>query len=160
MSAAPSDRRQALDLLRRLIDALARSARTVERRTGITNAQLFLLQRLAAEGPLTVNALAERARTSQSTVSTVVRRLVAARLATKARSAADGRRVVVSLTPAARRLLRNAPPPPTARVLHAIERISNEEARALRRGLGALARTMRIAPREAAMLFDRPLEPR
>jgi DNA-binding MarR family transcriptional regulator len=151
---AKRDRTRALSLLRLVVDALARSARSVERRTGTTNAQLFLLQRLAEEGPMTVNELAERARTSQSTVSIVIGRLVRAKLVTKLRSDADLRRVVVSLTPAARRLLRHAPSPPAARVLRAIEGLSDAESRALAHGLGALARGLQLSIREPAMLFE------
>jgi DNA-binding MarR family transcriptional regulator len=151
-----SDRTRSLAHLRLLVDTLRRSARTVERRTGVTNAQLFLLQRLAEEGPLTVNALAERAHTDQSTVSTVVNRLVAGRLATKLRSTADRRRVLVTVTPAGRRLVRNAPAPPLARLVLGLERLAPAEAKALARGLGALARTLELAPREAALMFEEP----
>jgi DNA-binding MarR family transcriptional regulator len=149
-------RAQALTLLRLLVDTLRRSARTVERRTGITNAQLFLLQRLREEGSLTVNELAERARTDHSTVSTVVRRLVKARLASKLRSEPDLRRVAVSITAKGRRLVRAAPAPPTAKVLRALERITDQDARALARGLRSLARALHLTPRHAAMLFEDP----
>lgn len=151
-----ADRSRSLAHLRHLVDTLHRSARAVERRTGVTNAQLFLLQRLAEEGPLTVNALAERARTDQSTVSTVVNRLVAGRLATKLRSTADRRRVLVTVTPAGRRLVRNAPAPPLARLVLGLEQLAPAEAQALARGLGALARTLELAPREAALMFEEP----
>src|ERR1039457_6003792 len=89
-------RAQALERLRTLISALSHSARAVERRTGITNAQLFLLQQLAEADFLSVNALAARARTQQSTVSIVIARLVRAGLAAKRRSADDRRIAIVS----------------------------------------------------------------
>ncbi len=142
--------------LRLLVDTLRRSARTVEHRTGITNAQLFLLQRLSEEGPLTVNALAERARTDQSTVSTVVNRLVASRLVSKVRASTDRRRVLVTVTSAGRQLVRHAPAPPLAQLVLGIERLTPAQARALARGLAALARTMKLAPREPALMFEEP----
>src|SRR5579864_7719256 len=86
-----SVRAQALEHVRTLVGALSHSARAVERRTGVTNAQLFILQQLAEAESLSVNDLAARARTQQSTVSIVVARLVGAGFAAKRRSAADGR---------------------------------------------------------------------
>ena len=113
-------RAQALERLRTLISALSHSARAVERSTGITNAQLFLLQQLAEADFLSVNDLAARARTQQSTVSIVIARLVRAGLAAKRRSADDRRIAIVSLTPKGRRLLTYAPAPPTSALLRAI----------------------------------------
>ena len=45
-------RAQALERVRTLVAALSHSARAVERRTGVTNAQLFLLQQLAEPPPV------------------------------------------------------------------------------------------------------------
>jgi DNA-binding MarR family transcriptional regulator len=103
-----------------------------------------------------VNALAARARTSHSTVSTVVRRLERAKLATRTRSPADGRSVLLSITPAGRRLLKHAPAAPTAEVLRALARLSDGQARTLARALGALVRTLRLTPRPPGMLFEQP----
>ncbi len=153
--AAPA-RTEALVLLRLIVDTLHRSARAVERRTGVTNAQLFLLQQLGEGGPLSVTALAARARTNHSTVSTVVRRLERAKLATRTRSPDDGRSVLISIAPAGRRLLRTAPAAPTADVLRALARLSDDQARALARALRALVRTLRLARREPTMLFEEP----
>ena len=108
-------RAQALERVRTLVAALSQSARAVEHRTGVTNAQLFLLQQLADATSRSVNDLAALARTQQSTVSIVVARLVRSGLATKHRSAEDGRVAVISITPKGRRLLAHAPvaPPPS-----------------------------------------------
>ena len=150
--AAP--RTQALERLRTLVSALTHSARAVERTTGVTNAQLFLLQQLAETDSLSVNDLAARARTQQSTVSIVVARLVRAGLAAKRKAKDDRRRAVVSLTPKGRRLLTHAPAPPTAALLRAIEALSIREARTLADGLGALLRALAPSPRKATMLFE------
>ncbi len=149
-------RSQALALLRAIVEELRRSARTVESRTGITNAQLFLLQELRSRGPLSVNELAKSARTSASTASIVVQRLARAGLARKHRSAADARSVTVSLTAAGRRVLRHAPAPTTARVIRALEELSDVDTRALERGLRSLARTLKLAPGAASLLFEDP----
>jgi DNA-binding MarR family transcriptional regulator len=143
-----------LDLVRALVDRLTSSARAVERHTGVTNAQLFLLQQLAAEGPLSVNDLAERARTQQSTVSIVVSRLTRGGLVRKARAASDARRVVLTLSPKGRRLLRHAPLPPTASLMAALRKLTARDARALALGLGALVKHLGPLPRTPSLLFE------
>jgi DNA-binding MarR family transcriptional regulator len=150
----PNLRAQALERLRTLIGALNQSARAVERSTGITNAQLFLLQQLAGADSLSVNDLAARARTQQSTVSIVVARLVRAGLAAKRRSPDDGRLAAVSLTPKGRALLRHAPAPPTSALLRAVEKLSDRDAHALAAGLRALIRTLQLSPPAVTMLFE------
>jgi DNA-binding MarR family transcriptional regulator len=141
-------------MLRALVAALSQSARTVERRTGITNAQLFLLQQLQVAGTLSVNDLAELARTQQSTVSIVVGRLERDGLVGKVRSSIDARRAVVSLTPSGRRLLRNAPAPPTALLLRAVGELRHADACALALGLRALTRRLRLSAQPPSLLFE------
>jgi DNA-binding MarR family transcriptional regulator len=154
----PAARTEAFQSIRALIDGLSRSARALERTTGITNAQLFLLQQLAESDGLSVNELAERVRTNQSTVSVVVSRLARAKLVRKARSKSDGRRIVLTLTPSAKRLLQEAPAPPTARLLVALRRLSVDDVQALARGLRVLVRALGLAPRTARLLFE-PVPP-
>jgi DNA-binding MarR family transcriptional regulator len=149
-----ADRAQALEGVRALVAALSHSARAVERRTGVTNAQLFLLQQLASSDSLSVNDLAARARTQQSTVSIVVARLVSAGLASKRRSDDDGRVAVISIAPKGRRLLAHAPVPPTSELLRAIEALSDRHARALADGLRALVDALGLSPPPVTMLFE------
>jgi len=145
----------ALRGLRAIIAALSQSARATEARTGITNAQLFLLQQLQAEDELSINDLAARARTGQSAVSIIVGRLVRRGLVQRRRSASDGRRVGVSLTAAGRALARRAPEPPTARLLSTLGELEKRDLQALARGVNALARVMGVAVEAPAMLFER-----
>lgn len=145
---------ESLELIRVLIDGLSRSARTLERQTGITNAQLFLLQQLAERDGLSVNELAERAGTHQSTVSLVVSRLVRAKLVRKTRSSTDARRTVLTLTSAAVRLLRNAPVPPATTLLRAVQQLSNGQAQSLATSLRALVDALGLPDRAAPLLFE------
>jgi DNA-binding MarR family transcriptional regulator len=144
----------ALERVRALISALSHSARAVERSTGVTNAQLFLLQQLAGAESLSVNDLAARARTQQSTVSIVVARLVRAGLAAKRKSAADGRIAAISLTAKGRRLLAHAPASATSSLLDAIEALSDRDARALADGVRALVASLDLSPPAVTMLFE------
>lgn len=144
----------ALRALRTLVDSLSRSARSIESRTGSTNAQLFLLRQLAGAETLSVNELAERVRTNQSTVSSVVSRIVRAGLVHRARVPEDGRRVALSLTPKGRRLLRRASTPPAEALLEALESLTDHEARALATGLAALLAALGLKPEQAPLLFE------
>lgn len=154
MTARRSSRVRALDGLRVVVGALTHSARAVEQHTGVTNAQLFLLQQIAGSDGLSVNALAARARTQQSTVSIVIGRLVRAGYVRKGRDAVDGRRVVLSLTTKGRRLLRGAPAAPIAVLITALEQLSLRDARALADGVHALVRALGLAPQEGILLFE------
>jgi DNA-binding MarR family transcriptional regulator len=147
-------RAEALGRVRTLVAALSQSARAVERSTGVTNAQLFILQQLAEADVLSVNDLAARARTQQSTVSIVVARLVRAGLASKRKSADDGRIAAISLTPRGRRLQAHAPAAPTSALLRAIEGLSERSARSLADGLRALIGALDLSPPEVTMLFE------
>jgi len=148
------ERRAALQSVRALVGALRRSARSVEHRTGVTNAQLFVLRALARREGVSLAELAALARTRRNAVSAVVSRLVRQGLVRRARAEDDRRRVTLALTARARALLRRAPEPPTARLIDALETLSEREARALARGLGALTRALALDPAPAGMLFE------
>jgi len=152
-SLVPS-RDHVLAQLRALIAALSASARTVERRTGVTNAQLFLLLQLSSEGPLGIGELAARAHTQPSTVSIVVSRLERAGLVTKGRVAEDRRSVLVDVTKKGRELAKHAPVPPTERLLAALESLSTSDAAALERGLGPLVKSLAPKVHEPPLMFE------
>lgn len=147
-------RDRVLTQLRALVAALTSSARAVERRTGITNAQLFLLRELAGVGPMGIGDLAGRARTQPSTVSIVVSRLEKAGLVTKVRVAEDRRSVQVEVTRKGRELAKHAPVPPTERLLAALGRLSSRDAVALARGLAPLVRSIAPQEHEPPLMFE------
>jgi DNA-binding MarR family transcriptional regulator len=120
--------------LRRLIHALHVASRETERRLGVTGAQLFVLTQLRATPSLSINALAERTMTHQSTVSVVVRRLVRRKLVRKIRAQDDARRVELTLTAAGVALLRRAPEVLQVRLANAIGALGAADRRALAKG--------------------------
>lgn len=69
-----ADLQTILDGIRSLVNRLRESSREAERRIGLTAAQLFVLQLLRASDDLSVNDLAARTYTHQSSVSVVVSR--------------------------------------------------------------------------------------
>lgn len=143
-----------LDAIRALVGALTRSARSVERKTGVTTAQLFVLRQLAESDTLSLSEIADRTLTRQSTVSVVVARLVAQGLVRRDRAADDRRRLELSLTPAGRRLLARAPEPTTGRLLTALDKLTREELDSLSAGLDALIGVLGVESRAAGMLFE------
>lgn len=89
----------------------------VERVLGISLAQLYVLQLLQQHPAASVNELADRTLTHQSSVSVVVRRLTERGLVEKRPSAEDGRRVEIALSDAGRELLARAPHPTQAALI-------------------------------------------
>lgn len=142
------------DPLRRLVHALHVASRETERRLGVTGAQLFVLTQLRATPSLSINALAERTMTHQSTVSVVVRRLVRRRLVKKVRAQDDARRVELTLTAAGIGLLKRAPEVLQVRLANAIGALGAAQRRALARGLEHLVNELGVGNAPPAMFFE------
>jgi DNA-binding MarR family transcriptional regulator len=132
----------ALDAIRRIVQSLRVSARAAERRLGVSGAQLFVLHALAEAPAHSLNELAARTFTHQSSVSVVVDRLVRRRLVSRTRSTQDGRRVDLALTTSGRSLLRSSPEVAQIRLIGALRNLSGSECRVLARHLGRIVREM------------------
>nr|WP_254626714.1 MarR family transcriptional regulator [Myxococcus sp. CA039A] len=148
------DVREVMDGIRRIVRLLRVSARASERLVGISGAQLFVLQQLAEAGPCSINALAERTLTHQSSVSVVVARLLERGLATRRPSAEDGRRVEVALSPLGRALLRETPAMAQARLITGLRRLEPGAREGLAQGLSALVRELGLEGNEAPLFFE------
>ena len=132
----------ALDAIRRIVQALRISTRAAERRLGISGAQLFVLHALSETPADSLNELAARTFTHQSSVSTVVERLVRRRLVSRKRSSTDARRVVLSLTPSGRELLRSSPDIAQLRLISALRELPPRDRRSLARILDHVVHEM------------------
>jgi DNA-binding MarR family transcriptional regulator len=153
----PDSIRSVMDALRRVVRDLRLSARDAERSAGISGAQLFVLQSLVDEPASSLNELADRTLTDQSSVSVVVKRLADRKLVARKASPVDARRIELSLTAAGQRLLARCPEPMQARLLASLERLDAPERAALTRGLGALVREMGLEGASADMFFEEPV---
>lgn len=157
-AAAPAgEQRQvagAVNAIRRILHALRTSARRAETRMGVTGAQLFVLQTLAEAPVSSLNVLATRTFTHQSSVSVVVDRLVRRRLVLKRRAASDGRRVELKLTAQGRALIRRSPIVAQAKLIDGLRALPRREASELARLLQRLVVAMGAAHESAAMLFE------
>jgi DNA-binding MarR family transcriptional regulator len=122
-----SDSQRILDSIRRLVRMLRVSDRQAQAELGVSGAQLFVLSELGKTPALSLNDLAARTLTDQSSVSVVVTRLVEAGLVTRDRDARDARRLVLNLTRSGRALLQHAPPVAQERLLGVFDRLADGE---------------------------------
>jgi DNA-binding MarR family transcriptional regulator len=148
-----------LDAIRRIIRVLRLSSRSAEREFGIGSAQLFVLQQLATAPARSVNELAERTYTHQSSVSIVVRRLVEQGLVARRRATDDRRRRELKLTEAGRRLVARAPVPSQVHLINALRTLPLSQLRTLERLLGRVVYTMGASDEPPAMLFTETVTP-
>jgi len=121
------DTARAMNAVRSVVRALRLNTRSIEGKLGISLAQLFVLQQLSDRPADSLNELAERTATHQSSVSVVVRRLVDRGLVTRVASSADRRRVQIALTPDGVAMLRGAPPTVQSDLIQGMSRMQPEQ---------------------------------
>ena len=154
--------RATLDAFRRIVQALrlGRDGRRAPgvRAHGVSGAQLFALQQIADHPDASVNDIAARTFTHQSSVSVVIQRLVTARLVAKLPAQDDRRRTRLTLTAKGRRALARIPGTVQEDLVSAISRLPAADRRTLARLMTSLART--VAPAEKLkhppMFFEEP----
>jgi DNA-binding MarR family transcriptional regulator len=153
-----SDRstRAVLDGIRHIVRTLREASRSSERTVGLSAAQLFVLQRLADGQALSVNELAARSLTHQSSVSVVVTKLARRGLVERTRAADDARRLEVSLTDAGRAVLARAPAATQDRLIAALALMGRPARARLAGDLALLVDAMGIERRNPPMFFEPP----
>lgn len=148
------DVHRAIDATRAIVRALRLNTRAVEQAIGISGAQLFVLQQLA-DGPVqSMNELAERTLTHQSSVSVVVGRLVDAGYVSRTPSAEDARRVTLALTARGRALLRRAPATVQRQLMDGLRQLPPAQLHALASGLEAWLVASGIATLAPPLFFE------
>lgn len=145
-----------LDHLRRIVRTLRESSRAAEARHGVTGAQLFVLRALAGPEPSSLNDVAARTHTHQSTVSVVVKRLVARRLVQRTPAADDRRRAELSLTARGRTVLERAPLAAQDRLVAGLNALAPADRAHLAAALGRLVAAMGLRAAPPAMFFEEP----
>jgi DNA-binding MarR family transcriptional regulator len=153
-AASTGEVQAVLDGIRRIVHGLRESSRLAEREVGLSGAQLFVLHTLADTPSISVNELAALTHTHQSSVSTVVSRLVERGFVKRSRSGADRRRAVLSLSARGARLAARAPDMPQERLVRAVASLSATRRRMLAGALGELAAAMHGDRRPAVMFFE------
>jgi len=161
--AASDDVRLVLNSLRRIVRSLRVSSRTAEQQVGLSGAQLFVLQCLARQSPCSVNELAARTATDQSSVSVVVSRLVARGHVRRTTSKTDRRSVDLSLTRSGRALLERAPEAAQDRLIDALGALSKADLKQLSRLLTKVVDAADASNEATSLFFEEgptPVPPR
>lgn len=153
--------RGVLDAIRRIVRSLREASRASERSLGLSAAQVFVLQRLQAASAHSVNELAERTLTHQSSVSVVVSKLCERGLVARTPSPTDARRIEIALTKQGRSLVERAPAvAPQDRLIAGLAILGVRKRRLLAAGLRELIDAMALPDEPAAMFFERTPRPR
>ena len=152
--AADDDAVRAMDSLRRVVHALRVATRTSQESLGVTGAQQFVLRQLSLASGQSLSDLARRTRTTQSSVSEVVSRLVKRGLISRSPSPDDRRRAVLALTPAGAAVLEGARETVQERLIAGFGRLGEAERRALADGLEAWLAASVLSEVEAVFFFE------
>lgn len=153
-----AESREVMNAIRRIIHALQVSSHRTQKSAGLSGAQIFLLQVLASGAVMSVNELAARSYTHQSSVSTVVSKLVEAKLVKRSPSAADARRLDLSITPAGRRLLKSQDVTPQERMIASLNQLPPSRLFELRMLLDEVITNSGFDSGPVRMFFERESE--
>jgi DNA-binding MarR family transcriptional regulator len=128
--------------------------RQIEETCGVSGSQLWMLHELQAAPGIGVSDLAHRLSIHQTTCSQLVEKLVTRGYVVKARSDRDQRRVGLTITKAALKVLKDAPGPAEGLIPEALLGLSEATLQSLMRDLGKLIDGLHLQDEQAA---DRPL---
>ena len=128
--------------------------RQVEETCGVSGSQLWLLHELQAAPGIGVSDLAHRLSIHQTTCSQLIEKLVVRGYVVKARSEQDQRRVGLTITRSAAKVLKDAPGPAEGLIPEALMGLSESALESLSTNLGKLIDGLHVQDEQAA---ERPL---
>jgi len=159
-AGAATDAGRAMDSLRRVVHALRVATRASERAFGLSAAQLFVLRQLSAAPGQSLSDLALRTRTSASSVSEVIARLVRGGLVARVPSQEDRRRAELSLTAAGHAMLASAPETVQERLLRGFSTLAPADRTSLANGLEVWLAASGLDDVSPALFFEDSPAPR
>jgi DNA-binding MarR family transcriptional regulator len=121
-----------------VVRSMRRHYQSVERRCGVTGAQLWAMAQIEATPGMTVGQLGRDLGIHQSTASNIVADLEQAGLLNRERPREDQRLVQLALTSAGRRVMRRAPRPLRGALQEALMSLPPARLSALHRDLAAV----------------------
>jgi DNA-binding MarR family transcriptional regulator len=154
----PADAARAMDSLRRVVHALRVATRASERAFGLSGAQLFVLRQLSVTSGQSLSDLAARTRTTQSSISEIVARLVRNGLVRRTPSSKDRRRAELSLTAAGEAVLVSAPETIQEQLLHGFESLDEGTRRTLADSLESWLTASGLDEVAPALFFEPRIE--
>lgn len=145
---------EVMDYIRHIFKALRVSSSHFEKELGLSVAQIFVLKKLKDEPGLSINDLASRTTTHQSSVSVVVKKLEEQGLVSRMVSTEDSRRVVVSLTPAGVAKLGTIPSTIQEHMIEALQKMPSEKTAQLAALMKEFCLQAKIVDSEIAPMFE------
>ena len=139
--------------IRRLVRVLRLAAQRTQVASGLSAAQIFVLEQLGEAGRLSMNELASRTMTDRSSVADVVDRLSDQGFVGRDVDPADRRRASVRITPAGRRRLARAPEAPATALITALRKLKARDRATLARSLALLNLALGASDEPASFLF-------
>ncbi len=143
-----------LDAIRLIVRALRVSSRAAERDVGLSSAQLFVLQNLKDAVKISLNELARKTLTHQSSVSVVVTKLCEQGYLQKTPSKDDERRLDISITAKGQALIKEKPEPIQERLIAAIEGLPSTNRHWLAEGLKQVVESSGLSSDEVPLFFE------
>lgn len=150
----PDEARRILNSIRQLVRALRLFDREAQSKHGISAAQMFVMHALEKEDGLSLNELAERTATDQSSASVVVQRLVDAGYVTRTQRKDDRRHVELRVTAKGRAVTRRAKPPAQQKILAAVDEMPARDRKAFAKLLEEFVDHFGVEKGKVPMLFE------
>lgn len=141
--------KQVLRRFRIVFNAVKTHFRQVEKRVGIGGAQLWALSLIQERPGIGIGDLAQAMDVHQSTASNLVKTLVGQDLVVTSRSETDGRAVVLTVLPAAAKLIKKAPAPFAGVLPDALARLDSATLKRLDADLGQVIALLEADERAA-----------
>ncbi|MBC7961965.1 MAG: MarR family transcriptional regulator [Steroidobacteraceae bacterium] len=148
---------QVIDNLRRTIQALNESYKSIEQDTGLTSPQLWAVKLVASAAPLKVSELAKGMFLHPATVVGIIDRLEAKGLVVRTRSTEDRRVVELDLTPAGRELVAKAPEAAQVMLVRGLETLPKKSLQQVAAGMEQLVRILGAEDRVPQLLFSQDM---
>lgn len=128
-----------VDNLRRVFQVVHSHSKKAEYKTGLTGPQLWAIKVIADNAPIRVSDLAARIYLHPATTVGILDRLEKKGLISRIRSVRDRRNVEVTLTPAGREMVANAPEVAQGLLVAGLEKLSTRRLKSLEGGLTLMA---------------------
>jgi DNA-binding MarR family transcriptional regulator len=141
---------EVLKQFRLIYGSVRQHFRQVEEACGVSGSQLWVLHEVNRAPGIGVSDLAHRLSIHQTTCSQLVDKLVTHRYVVKTRSTQDQRRVGLTLTKAAAKVLKDAPGPAEGLLPDALMALPDAALRSLMIHLGSLIAELRLPDAHAA----------
>ncbi len=145
---------EAVDDLRRVVQAVYCRSRQVERLADVTGPQAWLLAVLADSGPVTVSELARRMYVGRTPIIKIVDRLENRGLVSRTRSASDRKAIRVVLTHRGMKLAEHIPTATQDQILRGLEQLRERDLKSVSKALKVLAVMLGVNRMTPRLLFS------